>query len=258
MTIATPYPDVNAILAELVGGVQARLGPRLVGFYLDGSLAIGDFEPDKSDIDFVAVTESELDDDAFRALQALHAHLANGPSRWAKELEGSYISRRAIRAHDPRPAAHPYIDRGYGLELVHQERGYWVIHRHVLREHGVALVGPSPRTLIDPVGPGDLRDAVRGILDEWWQPMLEDRARLQNGFYRCYAVLTMVRMLHTLEHGTIVTKPTAARWAHDTLDPRWRPLVQDALAWSRAAPPDLDETIALIRETCDRGGSRRV
>ena len=90
------------------------------------------------------------------------------------------------------------------------------------------------------------------ILEAWWQPMLSDSGRLEHVFYRCYAVLTMVRMHHTLQHGTIVTKPAAARWAQDTLDPRWRPLIHDALAWSRDSPPDLAETLALIRETCRR------
>jgi hypothetical protein len=250
----TPYEDVNAIVAALASGIQEALGASFVGIYLDGSLALGDFDPGKSDIDFVAVTEDEVTELAFGALQALHARLAAGPSRWGQELEGSYISRQAIGARDPRPAAQPYIDRGDELTLVHQERGYWVIHRHVLREHGVTVVGPPPRTLIERVEPDDLRAAVIGILEEWWQPMLRDRARLGNVFYRCYAVLTMVRMRHTLAHGTIATKPAAARWAHDALDPRWRLLVQHALAWSRDTPPDLAATLALIRETCGAAG----
>ena len=136
--------------------------------------------------------------------------------------------------------------------MVRHEPGYWVIHRHVLREHGVALVGPPTRTLIDPASPDDLRQAVASILRQWWKPMLEDSTRLQNVFYRCYAVLTMVRMLHTLDHGTIVTKPTAARWAIATLDPRWHPLIHAARAWSPVTPPELDATRALIRETCRR------
>jgi len=246
----TPYREIDAVLGELAAGLQAILGSRLVGLYLDGSLATGDFDPRSSDIDFVAVIASEMPDDAVRALRALHERLAREHPRWGPELEGSYVTRAAVGGRDPWPTAQPYIDRGSTLEIVRQEPGYWPIHRHVLREHGVALLGPAPGTLIEPVAPDDLRAAVMGILREWWRPMLENSARLQHVFYRCYAVLTMVRMLYTLEHGTIVTKPSAARWARDTLDPRWRVLVQHALAWSRDAPPDLDETLALIRETC--------
>lgn len=67
--------------------------------------------------------------------------------------------------------------------------------------------------------------------------------------YRCYAVLTMCRMLYTLHHGAIVSKPVAARWVEATLDPRWIPLIRDARAWSAAAPPDLTATLELIRHT---------
>jgi hypothetical protein len=140
--------------------------------------------------------------------------------------------------------------------MVQHESGYWVIHRHVLRERGVALAGPSPSTLIDPVGPDELREAVRGMLREWWAPMLTDGPLLRHDLYRCYAVLTMCRMLYTMRHGTIVTKPVAARWAQDALDGRWIPLIRQALAWSRDRSPDLEETLALIRLTCECGDRR--
>ena len=250
--VATPYPEINSLLQELLSGVRAILDRRFVGMYLDGSLAIGDFEPNKSDLDFVMVTDGDLSAETFEDLKTMHERIASGASRWTKELEGSYIPQRALR-HDRRPAAHPYIDRGSTLALVHPESGYWVIHRHMLREHGVALTGRPPRTLIDPVQPSELREAVLGILREWWMPMLVEAPLLHNSFYRCYAVLTMSRMLYTIRHGAIVTKPVAARWAQEALDRRWTPLIRDALAWSRDAPPDLNETLAYIRYTCEYG-----
>ena len=246
------YPEINSLLQELLSGARAIFGDHFVGMYLDGSLAIGDFDPDKSDLDFVVVTDSEVSSDTFVALKAMHDRIASGASKWASELEGSYVSQRALR-HDRRPAALPYIDRGSVLAMVWQESGYWVIHRHMLREHGVVLAGPLPRTLIDPVQPEELREAVCGILREWWMPMLVDGPLLQNSFYRCYAVLTMSRMLYTIRHGAIVTKPSAARWAQGALDRRWTPLIQHALAWSRDVPPDPEETLAFIRYTCEYG-----
>jgi len=247
---ATVYPEINSVLHELLSGARTLLGPRFIGMYLDGSLAIGDFDPGSSDVDFVVVTDGELPPQTFVALRTMHERIAAGASKWAKELEGSYIPQRALR-HDRQPGPHPYIDRGSTLGMVHQESGYWVIHRHMLREHGVVLIGPPPRTLIDPVHPAELGEAVRGILREWWMPMLSNGPLLQNGFYRCYAVLTMSRMLYTVRYGTIVSKPVAARWAQEALDARWTPLIRDALAWSREVAPDLDETRAYIQYTCD-------
>ncbi len=221
-----------------------------MGLYLDGSIALGEFEPDRSDIDFVAVTEGDLSSETFVALQALHARLAADEPKWGLELEGSYVPRHSIRHHDSRPAAHPYVDRGTGrLDMVRQYSGYWVIHRHMLREHGVVLAGPEPRTLIDPVHPNHVREAVSDVLREWWVPMLDDPTRLRSWGYRCYAVLTMCRVLYSLSHGTIVSKRVAARWMQETLDPRWGAVVRDALAWSSRTPPDLEDTVELIRFT---------
>jgi hypothetical protein len=107
--------------------------------------------------------------------------------------------------------------------------------------------------MIDPVAPQDLRRAVLGYLREWWAPMLKDPARLRSREYQAYAVLTMCRALYTLEHGTVVTKDAAARWAQETLDPRWTALIERALAWPRGAQADqLNETLDLIRYTLRR------
>ena len=247
---ATEYPEVNAVLDVLLSGARLALRDRFIGMYLDGSLAMGDFDPDKSDVDFVVVTDGPVDPETFVALKLLHERIAAGASKWGKELEGSYVSQQSLR-DEPRPAAHPYIDRGSELAMVRPESGYWVIHRHMVRECGVVMAGPPPQTLIPPVQPAELQEAVRGILREWWRPMLREGPLLQNGFYRCYAILTMSRMLYTLQRGRVVSKRVAARWAQEALDTRWTPLIQDALGWSRDVPPGLGETVAFIRHTCE-------
>src|SRR5574337_1049179 len=142
----TPYPEVNALLQELLESVQTILGNHFVGMYLDGSLASGDFDQD-SDTDFVVVTDEEISGDLFSALQAMHDRIATIDSGWAIQLEGSYISRHALRRYDPAHALHPNIERGQGerLKMIHHGAD-WVIHRHVLRERGITLAGPAPQT----------------------------------------------------------------------------------------------------------------
>ena len=49
-------PAVDAYLAELVGRLRAVAGERLVGAWLVGSAALGDFDPARSDLDVQAVT----------------------------------------------------------------------------------------------------------------------------------------------------------------------------------------------------------
>src|SRR5690242_16250341 len=107
----TQYREVNAIVNELLTNVQAVLGPQFVGMYLYGSLALNDFSVDTSDIDFVVVTEEEVSPKMLAALQAMHLRIGSLSGKWATQLEGAYLSRQAIRRHDPAKASYPHIDR---------------------------------------------------------------------------------------------------------------------------------------------------
>lgn len=248
----TPYPEVNAVLDALLSAIQEVLGERFLGLYIHGSLANGDFIPQRSDIDFLVVTENELPDELLSALTAMHARLASSGLKWATKLEGSYIPRDALHRYDPSRALHPAL-RVDGTFAVDGHGMDWVIQRHELRESALTLAGPPLAGLIDPVQPQEILQAARGTLFEWWQPMLADPSRLQTGEYRAYAVLTMCRALYTLQHAAVAPKSVAARWAQANLEPRWSGLIERALAWPDGPQPeDLEGTLSFIRYTLDR------
>jgi predicted nucleotidyltransferase len=250
----TPYADVNAALGYFLSGTQQILGNRFLALYLSGSLALGDFDPVRSDIDFVVVTIGEVPDALLPALQSLHARFNAGDSPWATEVEAAYLPQDALRRYDPRHACHPHIQRGARETLVwDQLASDWVLQRFILREHGVVVAGPSPRILIDPITPPEMRRAIVALMAEWWGTMPVDPAPLRRPGYQAYAVLTMCRMLYTLEHGTVVSKPVAARWAQQALGDSWTPLIDRALAWRKdrqeTMPESVDGIVALIEYT---------
>jgi predicted nucleotidyltransferase len=226
----TQYPEINRILDLLLSSASTVLGNQLVGMYLYGSLSCGDFNLETSDIDFLVVTTSSLSDKTIADLEAMHHRIWKSGLKWASKLEGSYIPKRDIRRHDPRSAPCPTVNEG---QFYLDKRGSdWIIQRHVIREQGLVLAGPDPKTLIDPVSPNDIRKAVKGVLQEWWFPMLENPVWLQKhgSEYHAFAILTMCRALHGLETGTIVSKPAAARWAQQELGKEWSQVIEQALA----------------------------
>jgi hypothetical protein len=83
----TPYDDVNAALRYFLKNTQAILGQHFRGMYLLGSLALGDFASNRSDVDFVIVTDEDASDEQLIALQTLHADFNASDSPWAKEIE---------------------------------------------------------------------------------------------------------------------------------------------------------------------------
>jgi predicted nucleotidyltransferase len=244
----TPYVEVNDALNVLLVQAKEILGQQFVGMYLYGSLSSGGFDAQTSDIDFLVVTDGVLADDEVTELEAMHHRLWDSGLKWAARLEGSYVPKGLIRRHDPDGPPCPTVNEG---KFYVDTRGSdWVIQRHVVREHGVVVDGPDPKTLIDSVSPDDIRSAVLGTLQEWWFPMLPDPAWLREHgpVYQAYAVITMCRALHALEHGTILSKPDAIQWAQAQYAP-WKRLIETAVAASRQAGPEdfLEETLSLIR-----------
>jgi hypothetical protein len=248
----TPYPEINALLESLLSGAQSVLGQRFVGLYLYGSLASGNFNPATSDVDFLVVTTDEIPSALVPALEAMHARLAAGVNKWAQKLEGRYLPLPALRRLNPADPPRPCLNEGQ-FYLGRQESD-WIIQRHILREQGVAVAGPSLQAWIDPVRPDDLRQAVAGILREWWLPLIESSdPRLRRSDYQAHAVLTMCRALHTLKFGAVVSKPAAARWAQAALGEPWPALIERALGWRPGeAFREMDATLALVRYTLHR------
>ena len=245
----TPYPDVNAVLQALLPKVQGVLGTCFTGMILHGSLANGDFNPRSSDIDLLVVTTDKLPAEMLPALRAMHATFTASGMPWADELEVSYIPQRALRRFDPTNCNHPAL-RIDGSFEVDGHGAEWIIQRHIIREKGIALAGPSPQTLIDPVSPADLRHAQIELLREWWMPQLSDPTLLRSSEYQAYAVLTMCRALYTLQHGAVATKPGAAQWARQTLGEPWAALIQQAAGWQRGMVMDeLPKVLDFIRYT---------
>jgi len=237
--------------------VRSVLGHHFVGLYLYGSLASGDFNPQTSDIDFVVVTNANLSAELIHDLEALHARLWNSGLTWAAKLEGAYVPLPALRRYDPSAALCPTINEG--RFYLDRQGSDWIIQRSLLREHGAVVCGPPLKSAIDPVTPDDLRRAVVDVLREWWAPMLDDPHFIRNREYEAYATLTMCRALYALEYGDIVSKPTAARWALQTLDRRWAELIERALAWPQEPQTNsLSETLELIRFAIERALARKL
>lgn len=228
------------MLGGLVDGVTELLGDELVGVYLHGSLALGGFDPRRSDVDFLAVTERELRVEDVERLDVLHRDLGD-------LLDGSYLPREVFRRFDPARVMHPHIESRGGRLFVDHHGGETVIYRYVLRKCGVVLFGPPTPELIDPVDGEDLRWGVCDILTNWWAPMLaRPPERLLKAPYRAYAVVTMCRMRFTLECGDVVSKPEAAQWALTQVAGEWRDLIRRAASRGECG---YEETVAFVRAT---------
>jgi len=247
----TSFPDVNEVLGILLTEIQKVLSEQFVGLYLYGSLSSGDFDPGSSDIDFLVVTEDMLDKKTIADLDSMHQRIWDTGLKWALKLEGSYLPQKHLPRYEENGISYPTINEGKFYVAPHERD--WIIQRHIIREQGVTVAGPDPKSLIEPVSPEDIRAAVMGYLNSWWFPLLEELTYLKNrgSEYHAYAILSMCRSLHALEHGTIVSKPAAARWTQLEFGSRWQSVIEKALAMQAGKDEFelFEEAVAFIKFT---------
>lgn len=261
VTGLTPFADLDDVLARLVEGTREALGPDLLGIYLSGSFALGDADAG-SDVDFLVVTRTFLTGPQQAAVQALQCTLYDSSAHWGKHLEGSYFPADLLRHPDPARTPVPYFNHG-SRDLESSDHDNTLVVRRVTREHGLALAGPPPRELIDPVDPADLRAEVRTLLRRWGRALLgesEDSSGgwvwtpdgLNNDWLQPLVVLLMTRMLQTLDTGQVHSKKAAVAWA-ERHAPEWAPLLGRAWAkhadqFTRYQQPADPNDLALTRE----------
>jgi len=201
------------------------------------------------------VTHGEVSDEQLAALQAMHQRLFQLDVPWAQHLEGSYVPKERLRRVDPSRSPFVYLDNG-ATELELDNHCNTAVVRWSLREHGVVLSGPEPKTVIDPVSADQLRSEAREAMVEFaeWAPG-PTKAGGMSRWKQPYLVLNLCRMLHTLETGKVASKRAGGEWALGALEPEWSDLIQEALddrpdPWGRvyqpADPTTAERTLAFV------------
>jgi hypothetical protein len=244
------FPELDALLEEFTAALGETLDDDLVGLYLQGSFALGDGDA-YSDVDWIAVTRDELTDAQVAALQELHARFYARDTEWARHLEGSYFPEERFRRVEPSPAELWFLDNGSSHLALDTHCNTRVV-RWIVREHGIALAGPDPKELIDPVSPDALRDEMPEAMQAWadWGHSIPMSRRAVT-----LLVVSFCRMLQTLETGTVTSKTEAGEWGMRTLGPEWADLIKAAMddrpdPWRKvhepASPEMAQRTMAFI------------
>jgi hypothetical protein len=252
-TLPTPYYDVNLVLRTLLDNAQTILGDYFAGMYLYGSLATGEFDPGRSDIDFLVVTRKKLPDNLISDLKTMHTRIYESGLRWAARLEGSFVPISAMRKYSQTGPVCPMIKQD--KFMVARQDIDWVINRHVLYTSGVVIAGPPLRPMIDPVRPEELQQAVLSLLRNAWTPWLRNPDFFLGMGYQPFVVVTMCRALYTLEHGTVASKRHSAEWVMAKSDRKWAQLINRVLAWQYGdSPGDIRQTQEFMRYILKEAG----
>ncbi len=219
-------PTAAELIVDMVRvAITATTGPALVGLYLYGSLATGDFDERISDIDLLAVLSTEISTDLAARLERVHDQLAEDNPTWRRRIEVVYVSTLALANLRVVPPRIHVISSGEPFHVISAGTD-WIITWYPARHDGIALVGPPVTEVVPVTSFEEYANAVRNHMRRFRERIPDDAAPGS----QAYAVLTMCRGLYTCMHGEPVSKLRAAAWAQGQL-PEWAGLIRDALAW---------------------------
>jgi len=226
-----PYPELREVLSSFVNEIIAELAKNLVGVYLIGSIASGDFDLD-SDVDFLVVTNTELTETNIKALQEIQIRMHAMDGYPAKHLEGSYITIGDL--NDWSTVGEKklyYFDNGSTTFEQSTHDNQWHV-RWILRERGITLVGQKAETILQAIPINELSGEIKRTMlrvMKYFQDEIDRPLGFFNSrFGQSFAVLTYCRMLHTLSTGTVQSKKAGVNWAKQFVDPAWVTLIDRA------------------------------
>ena len=226
-----PYPELRKVLNIFADEITAELKENLVGIYLIGSIASGDFDSD-SDVDFLVVTNHELTEANMVSLQDIQIKIHDIDCYPAKHLEGSYISLSDLNNWDiVGEKKLYYFDNGSTRYEQSTHDNQWHV-RWILRERGITLIGPKPETIVQPIPLDKMYTEIKItmlLVMKYFQAEINRPLSFWNSrFGQSFAVLTYCRMLHTLHTGTVQSKKAGAKWAKEFVDSKWVKLIDQA------------------------------
>lgn len=243
--------EVSRLLSRLTQDIQHQLGDSLVGLYLHGSLVTGDFDPERSDLDLLAVLTTDPDKQDARRLREMHARLVKDFPAWQDRVEVEYVSLAALGTFRTQSHLMVRISPGEPLHLVEATRHY-LLNWYMARQ-GVTLLGPPAGEVIPDIPLAEFVQGVREHAGAW--KMWVTEMRHPGG--QAYAVLTLCRALHTSLHGEQVSKKRAAREVQPLL-PGWTPLIEWAVRWRDGGGTQTNagdhhgEVVRFVGEVSDR------
>jgi streptomycin 3"-adenylyltransferase len=194
--------------------------------YLHGSAVLGCFGP-LSDVDLVAVAAHRLGRGQKRQLADILLDISGSP----RPVELDLVLLSALRDwRHPAPFEFHYAE-SLRDRFRSGEHEPWesstnrdlAAHVVVVRNAGVAIVGPPPGELFPDIPADDFRDAL--LYDvTWWREHVDELELIPGGIRN--AVLSLARIWATLATGRQHSKATGTDWALPRLTAELRPVLE--------------------------------
>lgn len=171
----------------------------LAALWAHGSLALGDFQPGRSDLDLVALIAAPITAVQRQALQGAHEALLSLPL--ADKLHCAYVVRGEVADAD-----REHVTWAHG-ELF--DRVVSPVTRRELLQGGLCLHGAEPSGMLPAVTDAELASYIRADLGDYWHPRSGEPELWLLDIWVDLGMLTFARATVTLRDGRLITKREA-------------------------------------------------
>jgi predicted nucleotidyltransferase len=195
------------------------------GIYIYGSIALGAFEEQESDIDMVALTQGDWTSQELGQLERIHEKLVKEYAL-GKRLAPMYVALSDIGKANIEIAPYPYASDG-----TFHAAGYFDLNAvtwWTIQHRGICLLGPECSTLPLVVTWADVLGAMRYNLEIYWAGKARKPQLFLFDVWVMTAVATLCRILTAIEEGEIISKSAALKRWRDRFPARWRRLIDEA------------------------------
>ena len=223
---------LDSLLDTYKVSIHELFTDELVGIYLTGSIAFGEFYEGKSDVDLIVLLKTPLDIDRVESVKKIHQDISAKYKNII--LESQYISLENVGKNEadtqPFYSCH---DNRISLSKHNAHAVTWF----TLKNHGITVMGIPANELNINISVYDIKSYVKGNVNSYWKNWLNEARKplslkrnsaLTNwGIEWCVCGLT--RMYFTMTEGDITSKGKAIEYGLTCLPESTHRILKEAL-----------------------------
>jgi hypothetical protein len=212
-------PRVPLMLHPLLQGytdrIMQEMPGRLAALYLEGSIALGEFNPRFSDIDFIAIGNGRVSAEEFISILKVHKDLEKQYP--ASKMSGMYFQFQDLGCQDQ--TKEPFLTYHYGRLNWMDRFDLGLVTWWILKNHGIAVFGLPSKSLDITVNIEDLIRLQHENLNTYWAGWTTRPRRLltlASDWGVQWTVLGVLREFYTIHEHQITSKIRAGEYQYST------------------------------------------
>lgn len=222
--------EIKNEIEAVINLCKTYISDKLTGIYLHGSLAMGCFNPDRSDLDLIVVVKKKIPSETKIEIvkELMNISLKPSPVEISFLTEKNLVREGGVFKYDLHYSE--YWRKRYEKLITQTTANIWndesledidlLAHIRVINERGITLLGKDKDFIFPRINDGDYIKAILYDFDD-----ASDGCANKPEYY----ILNSCRILHFLENRYVTSKKEGGEWGQKALPEQFASLAEAAL-----------------------------